>query len=175
MNGVKGREGGVIHSCHCDANRNQALGITAYQMMYCTACTLSETAGVGTPRKAWAWLPVSAWLWPASMGTNQDELRKRQSEYAGIAMLPSTHSNNIVVRMKQSLAAGKQCALLATECKAQEICSPQHFPAQQSIFFLRWKGRRSSNTITARRWEPAAFFPWGTPNTRLLCSTMIRL
>ena len=63
------------------------------------------------------------------MAVNKNELRKRQREYAGIAVLPITHSNEIVVRVKQSLAVGKGWAFLATEWKAWETSSPQRLPA----------------------------------------------
>lgn len=62
------------------------------------------------------------------MAVNKDKLRKRQREHAGIAVLPVTHSNEIVVRVKQSLAAGKGRAFLATEWRAWETCSFQCLP-----------------------------------------------
>lgn len=71
---------------------------------------------------------MRAWLWPVSMAVNKDKLRKRQREYAGIAVLAVTHSNEIVVKVKQSLAASKGWTFLAMECKAWEICSPQCLP-----------------------------------------------
>lgn len=83
---------------------------------------------MGTPRKAWAWLLVSAWLWPASTAMNKDKLRKRQREYAGIAVFAVTHSNEIVVKMKQSLAASKGWTFPAMEYKTWETCSPQCLP-----------------------------------------------
>lgn len=62
------------------------------------------------------------------MAVNKDKLRKRQREHAGIAVLLVTHSDEIVVRVKQSLTAGKGWAFLATEWKVRETCSPQCFP-----------------------------------------------
>lgn len=62
------------------------------------------------------------------MAVNKDKLRKRQREHAGIAVLLVTHSDEIVVRVKQSLAAGKGWAFLATEWKVWETCSPQCLP-----------------------------------------------
>lgn len=63
------------------------------------------------------------------MAANKDEERKRQGEYAGIAVLPVTHSNEIVVTVKQSLAAGRGPAFLAMGWKAWETGFPWHLPA----------------------------------------------
>lgn len=112
------------------------------------------------------------------MAVNKDKLRKRQREHAGIAVLPVTHSNEIVVRVKQSLAAGKGQAFLATEWKAQQTCSPQCLLVRlraASSSTSRQKGGRSPNNIPSRTWELAAFYPLETPNTILFSSILSRL
>lgn len=87
------------------------------------------------------------------MAVNKDKLRKRQREHAGIAVLLVTHSDEIVVRVKQSLTAGKGWAFLATEWKVRETCSPQCFPV--CVRVSSFPGRRKVSS-------PHAFKDMGT-------------
>lgn len=101
------------------------------------------------------------------MAVNKDKLRKRQREHAGIAVLPVTHSNEIVVRVKQSLAAGKGRAFLAAEWKARETCSLQCLPAH--LRASSSPGRRVGGLLTTFLQEHGNLLPFTPSERQTLC------